>query len=157
MGYLPEPSRPPPKRGQHTGRMKGRHFGPRPVADPRSKRIFVRVTPAQRVALKAAAEEMGLSVSAFICVRTLGDTGPRVQRRHKPGPDMVMLAQIKAAHGRNGGNLNQISQRLNAYDFRGHPELLALRELIETVVIEHRKASAVLMEALGGRSVTNDN
>ena len=51
--------------------------------------------------------------------------------RSPPGPDMVMLAQIKATHGRHGGNLHQLVKRLNSYDFRGHPELLALRELAE--------------------------
>lgn len=153
--YLPDQPqpKPPPKRGQHTGRMKGRHFGPRPVDDPRTKRIFVRMTPAQITALKSAAQEAGLSVSAFVCLRTLGDTGPRPQRR-KPGPDMILLTQVKAGQGRIGGNLAQIVKRLNAYDFRGIPELLALLELAETTFTEHREASAMNMRALGGRSVT---
>jgi hypothetical protein len=60
-------------------------------------------------------------------------------------------------HGRHGGNLHQLVKRLNSYDFRGHPELLALRDLAETTLTEHRKASAALMHALGGRSVTDDH
>jgi hypothetical protein len=159
--HLPGPAEPePPPRpqpGRHTGRMKGRHFGPRPVADPRSERIDLRVTPAQRAAIKAAAREASLSVAAFICARTLGDPGPRAQQRIKPGPDMMLLAQIKAGQGRIGGNLNQFVKQMNSYDFRGHPALLAMRELAEATLTDHRKASAALMQALGGRSVTDDH
>jgi Protein of unknown function (DUF1778) len=156
--HLPDQSRPDRalKPSRPRGK-KGRHFGPRPVADARSERIDLRVTPAQRAAIKAAAKAAGLSVSAFICQRTLGDAGPRVQRIKPGGPDMMLLGQIKAGQGRIGGNLNQFVKRLNSYDFHGIPELLALRAAAEAALADHRAASGLLMQALGGRSVTDDH
>ena len=151
--YLPDQSQPEPPTGQ--GR-KGRHFGRRRVPDPRDARLDVRCTPGFRAKVLADAEAAGLSLSAFVCAR-LGEGPSARSHRGPPGPDMVMLAQIKATHGRHGGNLNQLVKRLNSYDFRGQPELLALRELAEATLTEHRKASAALMRALGGRSVTDDH
>jgi hypothetical protein len=46
--------------------MKGRHFGPRPVADPRTAWLTARCTPAFRAAVLAAADEAGLSVADFM-------------------------------------------------------------------------------------------
>ena len=50
------------------------------------------------------------------------------------------------ALGRSGNNLNQLLRQVNAYDFRGHPELLdmcaakaaavAHRELVEAILAE---------------------
>jgi hypothetical protein len=150
--YLPDQSQQEPP----TGGRKGRHFGPRRVPDARSARLDVRCTPGFRAKVSAEAKAAGLSLSAFVSAK-LGE-GPSLRsHRSPPGPDMVTLAQIKATHGRHGGNLNQLVKRLNSYDFRGQPELLALRELAETTLTEHRKASAALMRALGGRAVTDDH
>ena len=147
--YLPDQSQPPAR-----SRGKGRHFGPRPVDDPRSAWLTSRCTPSFLAKVRADAEAAGLSLSDYLHVE-LG--GKRGARRPKPGPDMILLAQIKAGQGRIGGNLHQLVKRLNSYDFRGQPELLALRDLAETTLTEHRKASAALMRALGGRSVTDDH
>lgn len=144
--YLPDQSQSAPRR-------KGRHFGPRPVDDRRSARLDVRCTPAFRAKILAAAKAAGLSLSAFVSAKLGEGPSPR-SHRSPPGPDMILLAQIKAGQGRIGGNLNQFVKQMNSYDFRGQPELLALRELAETTLTEHRKASAALMRALGGRSVT---
>jgi hypothetical protein len=154
--YLPDQSQPEPPQPTGQGGRKGRHFGRRHVPDPRSARLDVRCTPSFRVKVLADAMAAGLSLSAFVCARLGEGPSPR-SHRSPPGPDMVMLAQIKATHGRHGGNLHQLVKRLNSYDFRGQPELLALRELAETTLTEHRKASATLMRALGGRSVTDDH
>jgi hypothetical protein len=97
-----------------------------------------------------------LSLNAYQRQKLCGNPGPRAHRT-KPGPDMVMLAQAKARHGSNGGFLNQIAKKLNSYDFRGHPELLEMREFFYAVLTEHREISALLMRALGGRSVTDDH
>jgi hypothetical protein len=141
--YMPDPSRPAkPKR-------KGRHFGPRPVDDPRSERIDLRVTPKQRAGIKAAAQTAGLSVSAFICLQTLGDPGPRAGRA-KPGPDMLMLGKVLAALGSNRGNTNQIAKRLNAYDFTGHPELIAMRDGINAAAAAMKAASQTIIRAIDG-------
>jgi hypothetical protein len=133
--------------GGGTKRRKGRHFGPRPVDDPRSERVFLRVTPAQHAALQAAAQAAGLSVSGFICQRTLGDPGPRAHKG-RAGPDRMLLAQVKAALGRCGGNLQQITRRLNSLDFSGIPELIAMREFVIDTVSEHRTAAALLLRVL---------
>ena len=144
--YLPDQSQPEPrpqrpKPGRHTGKMKGRHFGPRPVADPRSVRIDLRVTPAQRAGMKAAARDAGLSVSALICLRTLGTEGPRPQPR-KSGPDGAVLTRLLAELGKSGSNLNQIARQLNAGEDADFPELSA-------TLTDHRAAVAVVMCALG--------
>lgn len=151
--YLPDQSQPEPPTEQ--GR-KGRHFGRRRVPDPRSARLDVRCTPGFRAKVLAEAEAAGLKLSPFVCARLGEGPSPRSHRK-PPGPDMILLARIKAGQGHIGGNLHQLVKQLNSYDFRGHPELLALRELAETTLTEHRKASAAVMRALGGRAVTDDH
>jgi uncharacterized protein with GYD domain len=140
----PEPPAAAPGKPRRSGRMKGRHFGPRPVDDPRTRRIFVRVTPAQLAALKAAAQEVGLSVSAFVCLRTLGDPGPRALR-HKPGGDRALRAQLMAALGRSGNNVNQLLRRVGAYDFTGQPELLAMQEVMAAAHRAHHELVAAII------------
>jgi hypothetical protein len=132
--FLPDQSQPPPPR------KRGRHFGPRPVKDPRTERIDLRVTPAQRQAMKTAAREAGLSVAALICLCTLGENGPRARRN--PGPDTLALAKLLAEMGKSGSNLNQIAYQLNS----GEP--VELPELAEAIA-EHRAAAAAIMRALG--------
>jgi hypothetical protein len=150
--YLPDQREPEPSARSS---RKGRHFGPRRVADPRSARLDVRCTPAFRAKILADAEAAGLKLSPFVCAKLGEGPSPR-SHRAKPGPDMVLLAQAKARHGSNGGFLNQIAKKLNSYDFRGQPELLQMREFFYAVLTEHREISALLMRALGGRSVTDD-
>ncbi|MGE4046267.1 MAG: plasmid mobilization relaxosome protein MobC [Acetobacteraceae bacterium] len=138
--HLPDQSQPPPKK-------RGRHFGLRPVEDPRSERIDLRVTPAQRAAMKDAAQEAGMSVAALICARTLGTAGPRAQRR--PRVDAVVLTKVLAQLGKIGSNMNQIAHRLNEQDFEGIPELLAMRDEHREALAEHRAAVQAILEALG--------
>jgi hypothetical protein len=143
----PDRTRPSTAAGEE--RKKGRHFGARRVADPRDAWLPpTRCTLAQRQAVEAAARAAGISLNAYQRLKLCGDAGPRIHRS-KPGPDMVLLAQAKAAHGRNGGLLNQIAKQLNSYDFRGVPELLEMRAFFLTVLAEHRETSAALMRALG--------
>jgi hypothetical protein len=135
----PEPAPPPPRKpGRHTGRMKGRHFGPRPVSDPRTAWLTTRCTPAFRAAVLAAAEEAGMSLADYVHARLGGEPSRRV-RRAKPDRDRVLLAQLVAAQGRSGNNLNQLLKRVNAYDFRGHPELLEMRAAIIAAVTAHKE------------------
>jgi hypothetical protein len=53
LPHLPPPAEPPPAEPRTPRR--GRHFGPRPVADPRSARLDIRCTPAVRAKAEAAA------------------------------------------------------------------------------------------------------
>jgi hypothetical protein len=138
--YLPDQSQP-------SARKRGRHFGPRPVKDPRSLRLDLRVTPAQRTAMEVAAQKAGLSLTAFICERTIGAGGPRARRN--PGPDLVLLAKVLAQMGKVGANLNQIAHRMNEYDFEGIPELLAMQAEHAEVLDEHRAVCAAVLTALG--------
>lgn len=140
------PPAPPPQPGRHTGRMKGRHFGPRPAKDPLSARFNVRCTPEFFATLQAEAEAARLSLSAYVCAKLGGSPGPRAHRS-KSGPDAASEARIVAALGRSGNNLNQLLKVVRAYDFRGHPELLEMcaelmaaakahRELVEAIKAE---------------------
>jgi uncharacterized protein (DUF1778 family) len=145
----PDPEPPSPRQGpRRSGKMKGRHFGPRPVSDPRTERIDLRVTPAQRAAFKAAAEEAGLSVAAFICLRTLGEAGPRAHPA-KPDRDRVLLARMMAALGRSGNNLNQLLKQVNRYDFRGQPELIEMHRAMKAAHAAHHELVAAIKAELG--------
>jgi hypothetical protein len=131
--FLPDLSQPPSKK-------RGRHFGPRPVKDPRTERIDLRVTPAQRHAMKAAAKKAGLSVAALICLCTLGENGPRARRN--PGADTVVLAKLLAEMGKSGSNLNQIAYQLNSGGAVEPPDLAE-------AIAEHRAVAEAIMRALG--------
>jgi hypothetical protein len=140
------PPLPPPQPGRHTGRMKGRHFGPRPVKDPLSARFNVRCPPEFFATLQAEAEAARLSLSAYVCAKLGGSPGPRAHRS-KPGPDAAAEARIVAALGRSGSNLNQLLRQVNAYDFRGHPELLEMcAELKAAAAAHHELVEAIKAE-----------
>jgi hypothetical protein len=160
--HLPPPADIPPpattKRRRNSGARKGRHFGPRPVADPRSERIDLRVTPAQRTAIKAAAQEAGLSVAAFICLRTLGRPGPRVHRN--PSEFIKAVVRLAAQMGRRGGNLNQSDRAFNQIALAApeatHRDRLADlleegMELYRLAIAEHREACAANLRLMGMR------
>jgi hypothetical protein len=72
-------------------------------------------------AITAKAEQAGLSTAAFSRTVLLGDAGPRARRR--PHPDRKLLLQVLGQIGRIGGNINQISHRLNTGDKSRIPEL----------------------------------
>src|SRR5689334_21311074 len=99
----PEPAPPPPRKpGRHTGRMKGRHFGPRPVADPLDAWIpATRCTKAQRKRAETEAAQAGVSLNGLVRIRMFETAGPRAHRA-KPDRDRVLLAQMVAAQGRSG-------------------------------------------------------
>lgn len=142
------PPSPPPAAGRHTGRMKGRHFGPRPVADPRSARLDFRCRPATRTKAEAGAQAAGLSVAGYVEALIDGAPGPRAHRS-KPGPDAASEARIVAALGRSGSNLNQLLRQVNAYDFRGHPELLEMCAELKAAAAAHRELVEAIKAELG--------
>jgi hypothetical protein len=145
----PEPMPSPPRQGpRRSGKMKGRHFGPRPVTDPLSARFNVRCRPEFLARLTAAAEASGLSLSAFVCEQLGELPGPRAHRA-KPDRDRVLLAQMMAALGRSGNNLNQLLRRVNSYDFRGHPELLKMAAAMTEAHAAHHKLVAAIKAELG--------
>jgi hypothetical protein len=145
----PEPARSPgPKPGRHTGRMKRRHFEPRPVDDPRSARFELRCTPAVLETLRAKAEAAGLSASAYLCALIDGDPGPRAHRS-KPGPEAAAVARIMAALGRCGSNINQLLQKVDSTDLRGVPELLEMHAVMRASHDAHHELVAAIKTELG--------
>jgi uncharacterized protein (DUF1778 family) len=116
--------------------------GRKRVKDARTKVIStIRCTEEERVAITAAADHAGLSVSAFVRLVALGDAGPRAVRR--PPIERRELARFLGHLGKVGSNLNQLAHAFNR-DRRipGLDELNAMRAHVG----ELRDA---LMEALG--------
>jgi hypothetical protein len=146
---LSQPELPPerPKPGRRTGQMKGRHFGPRPVADPRTAWLTTRCTPAFRASVLAAAEEAGMNLADYVHSRLGGQATRRARR--KTGPDAEWRVKMLAAMGRSGNNLNQLLRRVNAYDFRGHPELLEMQIAMKAAHTAHRELCEAIMAQLG--------
>jgi hypothetical protein len=141
--YLPDQSppaaTPKPQWGRHTGKMKGRHFGPRPVDNPRTAWLTTRCTPAFRASVIAAAEQAGMSLASYVHSKLGGEPSRRAHR--KPPLEAAQHAQIMAALGRSGNNLNQLLRRVNSYDFRGNPELL---EMVRTMTAAHAAHHALV-------------
>jgi mobilization protein NikA len=147
--HLPDQSQPvaeraPPRAyGRHTGKMKGRHFGPRPVKEPRNAWLTSRCTPAFLAKVRADAEAAGLSLSDYLHV----ELGGARRARRKRGPDDSVKAQILAALGRSGNNLNQIARAFNGYEFRGIPEMMQMhRAIMGAVSAHHTLVEAILVD-----------
>jgi predicted TIM-barrel fold metal-dependent hydrolase len=70
----------------------------------RIRQSLVRWTDEEFNAIAAKADKAGLAVAAFMRAASLGDAGPRAQRR--PPADHVALRQILGHIGRIGNNLN---------------------------------------------------
>ena len=144
----PEPAPAPPRRGpRRSGNMKGRHFGPRPVADPRTAWLTTRCTPAFRASVLAAAERAGLSLADYVHERLGGQPSRRARR--KLGPDIEWRVKMLAALGRSGNNLNQLLRRVNSYDFRDMPELLEMHAAMKAAHGAHRELCEAIMTELG--------
>jgi hypothetical protein len=148
-----------PAQSRRSGARKGRHYGKRPVADPRTARFDVRCTPAFHAKVQGGAEAAGLSLSAFVCAQ-LGDTpGPRVHRN--PTELTEAVAQLAAQMGKPGGNLNQGSRALNQIRLaavidgtdrdRLADMLDDMAELHRQAIAEHRECLAAVMRLLGMR------
>jgi hypothetical protein len=140
---ISEVSSPRPK---NTAPWRGR----RRVKDARTKLIPpIRCTEQERVAIKAAADQAGLSVGAFLRASALGSAGPRAVRR--PPIERKELARLLGHLGKVGSNLNQLAHAFNRdAKVPGLSELKAIR----LYVIELRDA---VMEALGRTRHSDDH
>ena len=154
--YLPQ--LPPIEPAPATPRKRGRHFGPRPVADPRSARLDIRCTPAVRAKAEASAQAEGISVAGYVAALIDGRPGPRTHRN--PSEATKMLSQILGQLGKCGSNLNQGARALNeinlaAGDGEGSDRLAdrieEMTELHRLSIAEHRECVAAIMRALGLR------
>ena len=116
--------------------------GRRRVKDARTKLIPpIRCTEQERVAIKAAADQAGLSVGAFLRASALGNAGPRAVRR--PPIERKELARLLGHLGKVGSNLNQLA---HAFNRNGWVPAFAELNAMRRQVGEMRDA---LMTALG--------
>ena len=144
----PEPAPAPTARppGKHTGRMKGRHFGARPAADPRTAWLSTRCTPAFRASVLAAATQAGLSLADYVHERLGGEPSRRVRRS---GPNAAATARLMAALGRSGNNLNQLFRRVGSYDFLVAPGLVEMFAVMKAAHAAHHELVAALKTGKG--------
>jgi hypothetical protein len=146
--FLPDQSQPPAaaREAGASGR-NGRHFGGRRVETPRSLRLDLRVTEDQSRALRAAAQDAGMSLTSFLCWRALGGecAAPRLQ-----GADVDTLRKLLAQMGKRGSNLNQLAHHLNSCEgLEFEDEMRAMRADHEAALAEHHAVCAAIMTALG--------
>lgn len=103
--------------------------------------VSVRLSDAERAAVKAKAAAAGLSMGSYLRLAGLGDVGMRARRA--PTVNAELLAQAVAALNKVGSNLNQVAHTLNAGRAAGSAE--ALQTLQET------RAAVLQILALTGR------
>ena len=103
--------------------------------------LSVRVTPAERAEIEAAAEEAKLTVASYIRETVL--TAPQTKKVRRPSLDRTLLGQILGQLGKVGGNLNQIAHRLNEGRGVGTAKLEAaledFKELRKEIIVALRK------------------
>jgi hypothetical protein len=155
--YLPPPADHAPPSGRK-GR-KGRHFGPRPVADPRRAWLTGRTTPEFLATVRADAKAAGLSLTDYMHVKLGGSRSPRARRTLTI--ETTALAQLAAQMGKPGSNLNQGARALNqiklaaVIDGASRDRLAELiddmAQLHRQAIAEHRECLAAIMHLLGMR------
>jgi len=106
----------------------------------RPSQSLVRWTNEEFARVAAKADKAGLAMAAFIRAATLGDAGPRAQRR--PPADQQVLREGLGQLGRVGNNLNQIARAFNVGKFPSPPEL-------KDALAACRQACVRICEALG--------
>jgi hypothetical protein len=121
------------KRAPWRGRMR--------VRDARKRTILLRCSEHERAAIKAVADEAGLSVGALLRLLALGDAGPRAVR--KPPIERAELARILGQLGKIGSNVNQIAKAVNTT--RNLPSWSELAVMKEDIA----RMRAAVLKALG--------
>lgn len=91
----------------------------------RTETLYARVTPEEKAAFIARADNAGMASAAFMRALALGDAGPRAQRR--PPADHVTIRKLLGELGRVGNNINQIAHAVNCGEA---PEVPELREAL---------------------------
>jgi hypothetical protein len=140
---------------------KGRHFGPRRVADPKDRVITFRCTVAEYELFENNAAAAGLAIGPYLRQRETGSPGPRSWRKATELAKAV--AQLAAQLGKPGGLLNQGIHAANriALAAEGGEGAQRLADLVEEMldllrpaVAELRECLAVAMRLLGMRAET---
>lgn len=106
----------------------------------REKKLTFRCTATEAQEITAAASRAGLTVGSYIRSRVLqAPTTRAVKQLHV---DRVLLAQVLGQLGKVGGNIHQITKRLNFGDW-------LVAEDVPTAVAEVRAVAVEIMKALG--------
>lgn len=108
----------------------------------RSRCVVFRVSEEEGATIARAAEATGLTVGSYIRTRLL--TAPTTRTTRRPPVDKTLLAQLLGQLGKVGGNIHQITKRLNF----GEPVPCAD---LDTALAAFREASRAILEALGKR------
>ena len=108
----------------------------------RSEMLRVRLTAEEQAVVSAAAERAGLAIGSYVRQTLL--TAPPVRAVRRPVAERTALAQILAAVGRVGGNINQLAYAVNV----GKVGILKA-EVLEAIQSEIIEIRAALMRALG--------
>jgi hypothetical protein len=100
-----------------------------------------------RAQVLAEVEAAGLTYSAFMRAKFLAVTPRPRDRRHNPSD--AAFAQIMAALGRSGNNLNQILRVMNRFDFTGIPDLIDARAAVVAAHAAHHALVAAIKADMG--------
>lgn len=104
--------------------------------------VRFRATEAERAEIVAGAERAGLTVGSYVRTRVL--TTPTTRSVRRPTVERTLLAQLLGQLGRVGGNIHQITKKLNYGE--GIP-----RTELETALVAFREAADAIMQTLGKR------
>ena len=102
--------------------------------------ITFRVTGAERQEIEAAANRAGLTVGSYVRAQCLAK--PKTRAVKKPPLERELLAKLLGQVGKAGGNVHQITKRINFKE-------KVLRSEVESAMKELREATAAIMEAMG--------
>jgi hypothetical protein len=97
--------------------------------------------------VRADAERAGMSLADYVHSRLDGEPSRRPLRKTRL--EAAQHAQIMAALGRSGNNLNQLLKKVNAYDFRGIPELLDMAKAMTAAHAAHHALVAAIKADMG--------
>lgn len=106
----------------------------------RASIIGVRVYDHERARIEAHAAAVDLCASSFL--RVLGTGEQRAHERRRPSPDMREVAKLLGECGRVGGNVHQITKRMNLGEIPRSAEMDAAGK-------EARALFAAALKALG--------
>ena len=96
----------------------------------RTSHLTIRLTPAERAAIDAAAERAGLTCGSYARQTVLDAPPPRQVRR--PPVERAELVRMLSALGHIGGNLNQLAHAANTGAETDRGTLLAvLQSLVD--------------------------
>jgi Bacterial mobilisation protein (MobC) len=77
----------------------------------KQRRITVRLSPEEYARLEASAGTAGLTIGSHVRATMLN--APKTRMRRRPLADVAALAKLSVELNRIGGNINQITKRVN--------------------------------------------